>query len=216
MRLVMLGAPGAGKGTQAAALSEKLDIPQISTGDIFRNNIRNSTPLGKMASEYINRGALVPDEVTINIIKDRLQQEDCKYGFILDGFPRTIPQAESLDRELSGMGTGLDFAVDISVPDSEIIKRLSGRRVCSSCGKNYNIVFGPPVEEGKCDVCGSSLVQRNDDQEETVVKRLKTYHDQTEPLIEYYKNKGKLLTVKGEDIISETTFKMFKVLGINK
>lgn len=216
MRLIILGAPGAGKGTQAVALSENLKSPHISTGDIFRSNIRNSTPLGRMAKEYINKGALVPDEVTIGIVKDRLQQDDCKDGFILDGFPRTIPQAESLDVELAEMGVGIDYAVDIYVADPEIIKRLSGRRVCPSCSMSYHIIYGPPSKEGVCNACGTALIQREDDHEDTVIKRLKTYHDQTEPLIEYYKSIGKLLVVNGKDKINDTTIEMFKILGITK
>lgn len=214
MRLILLGAPGAGKGTQAINLSEWLDVPHISTGDIFRHNIRSGTPLGKLAKEYIDKGALVPDEVTIGIVKDRLQQDDCRKGFILDGFPRTIPQAESLEKVLAEMRAALDYVVDISVPDHEIVKRLSGRRVCPECGMSYHLHYGPPKAEGVCDGCGASLVQREDDREETVQKRLKTYHDQTEPLIGYYKKKGKLLVVEGKDKIEDTTAEMFKVLGI--
>lgn len=214
MRLVLLGAPGAGKGTQAVNLSEKLKVPHISTGDIFRYNIKNSTPLGKMAKEYIDKGSLVPDEVTVGIVKDRLVQEDCSGGFILDGFPRTIPQAESLDVVLSGMGVSLDYAVDIYVADTEIIKRLSGRRVCPACGMSYHVHFGPPKKDGICDGCQTSLIQREDDREATVLNRLETYHRQTEPLIEYYKGKGKLLVVEGQEKISDTTVEMLKVLGI--
>ncbi len=214
MRLVLLGAPGAGKGTQAVNLSEKLKVPHISTGDIFRYNIKNGTLLGKMAREYIDKGALVPDEVTIGIVKDRLAQEDCSGGFILDGYPRTIPQAESLDAVLAEMGASLDYAVDIFVPDAEIIKRLSGRRVCPSCGMSYHIQFGPPEKGGICDVCKASLIQREDDLEATVLSRLETYHRQTEPLMGYYKGKGKLLVVEGQDKISDTTTEMIKVLGI--
>ena len=214
MRIVLLGAPGAGKGTQAEKLSEKLKVPHISTGDIFRYNIKNNTPLGKMAKEYMDKGALVPDEVTIGIVKERLAQEDCSNGFILDGFPRTIPQAESLDAVLSEMGAGLDYAVDIFVPDTEIIKRLSGRRVCPACSISYHIQYGPPKKDGICDGCGASLIQREDDRETTVLNRLETYHMQTEPLIGYYKGKGRLLVVEGQDKISDTTVEMLKVLGI--
>lgn len=214
MRLILLGAPGAGKGTQAVLLAEKLNVPHISTGDIFRSNIRNGTPLGKMAKEYIDKGALVPDDVTISIVKDRLQQDDCKNGFILDGFPRTIPQAESLDRELEQMDMPLDRVIDISVPDADIIERLSGRRVCSKCGMSYHTFHGPPKTEGVCDSCGAPVVQRDDDREETVLNRLKTYHDQTEPLIQFYRNKGKLLTVDGKDKISDTTASLFRLLGL--
>jgi adenylate kinase len=214
MRLILLGAPGAGKGTQAVTLSEKLNIPHISTGDIFRSNIKNGTPLGRMAKEYIDKGGLVPDEVTIGIVKDRLLNDDCKKGFILDGFPRTIPQAESLDKVLEEMDAFIDYAVDIYVSDEEIVKRLSGRRVCPECGKTYHLVSGPPRTSGICDVCGAALIQRDDDKEETVLKRLKTYHDQTEPLIGYYKKKGKLLTVDGETRILDTTTAMYKALGL--
>lgn len=216
MRLILIGAPGAGKGTQAAVLAEKLKIPHISTGDIFRSNIRNGTPLGKMAKEYMDRGALVPDDVTISIVKDRLQQEDCKNGFILDGFPRTIPQAESLEKELEQMDMPLHHVIDISVPDSEIIKRLSGRRVCSKCGAGYHTVYEPPKAEGVCDACGAPVVQREDDREETVLNRLKTYHSQTEPLIGYYRSKGKMLVVDGKNRISDTTAELFKVLGLEQ
>ena len=214
MRLVLLGAPGAGKGTQAVKLSEKLDIPHISTGDIFRANIKSGTPLGKMAKEYIDKGMLVPDEVTIGIVKDRLSKDDCSQGFILDGFPRTIPQAESLDKVLSEMGVALDHVVDIYVQDSDIVKRLSGRRVCQECGMSYHIDFGPPKKTGTCDGCSAKLIQREDDKEETIVNRLKTYHEQTEPLIGYYKSKSKLLVVEGQDKISDSTAEMYKVLGI--
>ena len=214
MRLVILGAPGAGKGTQAVKLSEKLKVPHISTGDIFRHNIKTGTPLGKMAKEYIDKGALVPDDVTIGIVKDRLSQADCTDGYILDGFPRTIPQAESLDAVLLDMSVSLDYVVDIIVPDSEIIKRLSGRRVCPACNMSYHIHFGPPKKDGICDACGASLMQREDDREATVLNRLETYHRQTEPLIGYYKGKGKLLAVEGQDKISDTAAEMLKVLGI--
>ncbi len=214
MRLILLGAPGAGKGTQAVTVSEKLAVPHISTGDIFRANIKNGTPLGKLAKEYIDKGALVPDEVTIEIVKDRLKQDDCKKGFILDGFPRTIPQAQQLDKVLDSMNTAIDNVVDIYVEDSAIIKRLSGRRVCPECGMSYHVHYGPPKKDGVCDSCGAALIQRDDDKEETVLKRLKTYHDQTEPLIDFYKKQGKLLVVKGQEKIEDTTFEMLKVLGI--
>lgn len=214
MRLVLLGAPGAGKGTQAVNLSEKLGVPHISTGDIFRYNIKAGTPLGKMAKDYIDKGALVPDEVTVGIVKDRLLKDDCINGYILDGFPRTIPQAESLDRVLAEMDVTLDYAIDIYVRDSEIVRRLSGRRVCPECGMSYHIDFGPPEKPGVCDSCGAQLVQREDDLEDTVLNRLNTYHKQTEPLIEYYKAEGKLLVVEGREKISDTTAEMFRVLGI--
>lgn len=216
MRLILLGAPGAGKGTQAVTLAEKLTVPHISTGDIFRANIKGKTPLGVLAKEYIDKGALVPDEVTVGIVEDRLHNEDCKNGFILDGFPRTIPQAQQLDKLLQVMGTAIDNVVDIHVEDGEIIKRLSGRRVCPECGMSYHIYFGPPEKEGVCNGCGSKLIQRDDDREETVLKRLETYHEQTEPLIDFYRQQGKLLVVHGREKIEDTTSDMLKVLGINK
>ncbi len=214
MRLVILGAPGAGKGTQAVQLAEKLKVPHISTGDIFRSNIKDGTPLGKLAKEYIDKGALVPDEVTINIVRDRLKRPDCINGFILDGFPRTIPQADSLDRALAEMGTSLDHVLDISVEDEVIIKRLSGRRICPKCNMSYHIDFSEKARDGICANCGEKLIQREDDREETIVKRLKTYHDQTEPLIGFYKEKGKLLVAKGQERIEDTTAEVNKVMGL--
>jgi len=214
MRLVLLGAPGAGKGTQAVMLAEVFGIPHISTGDIFRSNIKNNTELGKMAREYIDKGELVPDKVTIGIIKDRLVHPDCKEGFILDGFPRTIPQAEYLDDVLTGMGMSLDCVVDIEVSDNKIISRLSGRRVCPSCGMIYHILSYLPAKEGICDRCASGIIQREDDKEETVINRLMTYHDQTEPLIDYYRQKGKLLVVEGKGRIEDTSEALLKTLGV--
>ncbi|NSW91206.1 MAG: adenylate kinase [Firmicutes bacterium] len=214
MRIVLLGAPGAGKGTQAEVLSEKLKIPHISTGDIFRNNIKNGTELGRKAKEYIDRGMLVPDEITIKIVEERLKEADCKNGFILDGFPRTIPQAEALEDVLSRMGISLDLVVNIFVTDEKIIERLSGRRVCQKCGKSYHIKYNPPSVEGECDDCKSKVIQRDDDKEETVVSRIKTYHRQTEPLINYYRKKGLLLTVEGQEKIEDTTKEVMKALGI--
>jgi adenylate kinase len=216
MRLVLLGAPGAGKGTQATRIAKELNIPHISTGDIFRYNIKNETPLGKIAKEYIDSGGLVPDEVTVEIVKDRLLEDDCKNGFILDGFPRTIPQAESLDKVLKDMSIKLDYAINVDVADDVIVQRLSGRRVCSSCGKIYHMVSEPPKQEGVCDVCNSSLVQRDDDKEETVKNRLLTYHQQTEPLIDYYDGQGILATVTGGGSIEETSNEVDKLLGIGK
>lgn len=216
MRLVILGAPGAGKGTQAVNLARQLNIPHISTGDIFRSNIKNGTALGKLAKSYIDNGALVPDEVTIDIVKDRLQQEDCKKGFILDGFPRTIPQAESLDQVLVQMGAGLDYVLNLMVKDEVIIKRLSGRRICPDCSMSYHIDHNEKAAKGICENCGSKLTQRDDDQEETIIKRLETYHAQTEPLIDYYRGKGNLLDVEGQRNIDETTAEVFKALGMNK
>ncbi len=215
MRLIILGAPGAGKGTQAAILSEKLNIPHISTGDIFRNSIRMGTELGKEAKEYIDKGLLVPDELTIQIVKERLNKDDCRKGFILDGFPRTIPQAEYLEKALEEMGVSLDVVLNIHVPDEEIVKRLSGRRVCPNCGASYHVLYNPPEVEGICDSCSHKVVQREDDKEETVKNRLKTYHDQTEPLIDFYRNKGKLVTVVGQEKLEDTTSNVLKALGVS-
>lgn len=214
MRLIILGAPGAGKGTQAVTLAEKLSIPHISTGDIFRSNIRSGTELGKQAKAYIDKGMLVPDEVTIGIVKDRLTHDDCKSGFILDGFPRTIPQAEYLDEALQGMGIELDAVLNIDVPDDEIVRRISGRRVCSACGMSFHLVYNAPQTENICDSCKAEVVQRADDKEETVLSRLKVYHDQTEPLIGFYKAKGKLVTVIGQDKVEDTTSEVLKALGV--
>jgi len=214
MRIILLGAPGSGKGTQATMLSEKLNIPHISTGDIFRSNIKGGTELGIKAKEFIDKGALVPDELTIDIIKDRLKQEDCKNGFILDGFPRTIPQADFLDDALRAMGIKLDAALNIDVADNEIIKRMSGRRVCPNCGASYHLIFKPTKLDGICDSCNSGVIQRDDDREDTVLNRLKTYHSQTEPLIEYYSKKGIVKTAKGKDEVAHTSEEVLKVLGI--
>ncbi|MCR4436241.1 MAG: adenylate kinase [Clostridiales bacterium] len=214
MRIILLGAPGSGKGTQAVVISQRLKIPHISTGDIFRSNIKNGTELGKKAKEYMDKGLLVPDELTIDIVKDRLQQEDCKNGFILDGFPRTIPQAEYLDNALKEMGIKLDIALNIHVPDEEIIKRMSGRRVCPKCGMTYHTENNPPKKGNLCDGCGSEVVQRDDDKEETVIKRLKTYHDQTEPLIDYYTKQGIVVKVDGTAGIEATTQDVFNALGV--
>lgn len=214
MRIILLGAPGAGKGTQAAMLEEKLKIPHISTGDIFRSNIKNGTELGKKAKEYIDKGLLVPDELTVDIVKDRLKEPDCKNGFILDGFPRTIPQAEFLEKALKDMGVELDAALNIQVKDEEIIKRMSGRRTCPNCGASYHVIFNRPEVENECDVCKSGLVQRADDKEETVIERLKTYHLQTEPLIDFYNEKGKLKTADGNKQLEDTSREVFKALGV--
>ncbi|RCX12773.1 adenylate kinase [Anaerobacterium chartisolvens] len=213
MKIILLGAPGAGKGTQAVVLADKFGIPHISTGDIFRSNIKNGTELGKKAKEYIDKGLLVPDEVTVEIVKDRIHQADCKNGFILDGFPRTIPQAEYLDNALKELGMGIDAVLNINVPDEDIIKRLSGRRVCTGCSMTYHIHYNVPKTEGICDVCNAALIQRDDDSEETVINRLKTYHSQTEPLIQYYTPKGKVITIEGKDKIEDTSREMLRRLG---
>lgn len=216
MRLVILGAPGAGKGTQAVLLSEKLKVPHVSTGDIFRTNIKEETPLGRLVKGYIDSGALVPDEVTIAIVKDRLSKEDCGNGFILDGFPRTIPQAQSLDDILSEMGTKLDYAVNIIVKDEVIIKRLSGRRICPRCNMSYHVDFNAPAENGICDNCGAKLIQRDDDSEETVINRLSHYHEQTEPLIGYYRERGILKAAYGREQVADTTAGVQRALGIKE
>ena len=185
MKLVMLGAPGAGKGTQANMIAEKYGIPHISTGDIFRANIKEGTDLGKEAKSYMDKGELVPDELTVRLLLDRVSKDDCKDGYVLDGFPRTIPQAEVLEKELEKNGDRIDKAVNVDVPDENIVNRMSGRRACLKCGATYHIVHIPPRKEGICDNCGSELVQRDDDKEETVKNRLKVYHEQTAPLIEF-------------------------------
>ncbi len=197
MKIIMLGAPGAGKGTQASRIAEKYQIPHVSTGDIFRANIKNGTDLGKEAKKYMDQGQLVPDELTVRILLDRVAQDDCKNGYVLDGFPRTIPQAEVLDAELTKLGTKVDYAVNVEVPDENIIGRMSGRRACLKCGATYHLEFLRPKTEGICDNCGSELVLRDDDKPETVKKRLTVYHDQTQPLIDYYTEKGVLKTVDG-------------------
>ena len=197
MKIIMLGAPGAGKGTQAKMIAEKYHLPHVSTGDIFRANLKQGTELGKKAKEYMDKGALVPDELTVEILLDRVAQDDCKDGYVLDGFPRTIPQAEVLDRELEKLGDHVDLAIDVEVPDANIVKRMSGRRACLKCGATYHIEHIPPKQEGICDVCGEKLVQRDDDKPETVQKRLDVYHEQTAPLIEYYSKAGILKSVDG-------------------
>lgn len=197
MKIIMLGAPGAGKGTQAKMLADKYKIPHVSTGDIFRANIKNGTELGTKAKVYMDQGMLVPDELTCDLVVDRIKQDDCKDGYILDGFPRTIPQAECLDKALDALNDKIDFAVNVEVTDENIIRRMSGRRACLSCGRTYHIVYNPPKEEGICDECKKELVLRDDDKPETVEKRLKVYHEQTQPLIDYYRNKGVLAEVDG-------------------
>ena len=197
MKIIMLGAPGAGKGTQAKMIAEKYGLPHISTGDIFRANIKNGTELGKEAKEYMDKGLLVPDELTVRLLLDRVAQDDCKNGYVLDGFPRTIPQAEVLDEKLSELGEKVDYAINVDVPDENIVNRMSGRRACLNCGATYHIVSIPPKKEGICDVCASALVLRDDDRPETVQNRLKVYHEQTQPLIDFYEKKGVLRSVDG-------------------
>ncbi len=197
MKIIMLGAPGAGKGTQAKLIAEKYQIPHISTGDIFRANIKEGTELGKEAKEYMDKGQLVPDELTVRILLDRVSKDDCKRGYVLDGFPRTIPQAEVLDNEVAKLGDKVDFAIDVDVPDEDIIRRMSGRRCCPKCGATYHIEHIPPKSEGICDVCGSELIIRDDDKPETVKSRLEVYHKQTQPLIDHYSKLNILRTVDG-------------------
>lgn len=212
MKVVMLGAPGAGKGTQAKMIATKYNVPHISTGDIFRANIKEGTELGKKAKSYMDQGLLVPDELVVDLVVDRLQQEDCKDGYILDGFPRTIPQAEALDAALSKLNTKLDVALDIDVADDFIVKRMGGRRACLGCGATYHIVNIPPKKEGICDTCGAELVLRDDDKPETVEKRLLVYHEQTQPLIDYYKNSGILVTLDGTKDMNEVFANICSVL----
>lgn len=209
MKLILLAAPGAGKGTQAEKLSEHYEIPTISTGAILRRNIKDGTELGKLAQSYIDKGNLIPDEVMIKVMADRLAEDDCKNGFILDGFPRTIAQAEALDKS----DISIDTVLNIDVSDEVIIERLSGRLECSKCAATYHKEHNKPKTEGKCDKCGGDLGVRADDKPETVKSRLDTYHKTTEPLIEYYKNKGMLKTAVGQDSIKSTTLEVLRVLG---
>ena len=213
MKIIMLGAPGAGKGTQAKMIADKYSVPHISTGDIFRANIKNGTELGMEAKKYMDQGLLVPDELTVKILLDRVAQDDCKDGYVLDGFPRTIPQAKVLDDELTKLGETIDFAIDVNVPDENIINRMSGRRACLACGATYHIAHVPPKQEGICDRCGKELVLRDDDKPETVKNRLEIYHDQTQPLIEFYTEKGVLKTVDGTVPMNEVLDAIVAILG---
>jgi len=213
MKIIMLGAPGAGKGTQAKMIAEKFNIPHISTGDIFRANIKNGTELGKKAKEFMDKGQLVPDELTVEILLDRVAADDCKNGYVLDGFPRTIPQADVLDKELTKLGDKVDFAINVDVPDENIVRRMSGRRACLKCGATYHIEHIPPKQEGICDKCGSELVQRDDDKPETVQKRLSVYHEQTQPLIDYYNKKNILKSVDGTKDMQEVFSDIVNILN---
>ncbi|MEY8234441.1 adenylate kinase [Lachnospiraceae bacterium 66-29] len=213
MKIIMLGAPGAGKGTQAKQIADKYSIPHISTGDIFRANLKEGTELGKKAKEYMDQGLLVPDGLTCDLVMDRISQEDCKNGFVLDGFPRTIPQAEALDAALSKIGQKMDYAIDVDVPDDNIINRMSGRRACLNCGATYHIVSIPTKVEGVCDRCGNQVVLRDDDQPETVKKRLEVYHAQTQPLIDYYKKQDILKTVDGTQPMEQVFDAIVEILG---
>lgn len=213
MKIIMLGAPGAGKGTQAKKIAAKYQIPHVSTGDIFRANIKNGTELGMKAKGYMDAGGLVPDEITIGMLLDRIHEKDCANGYVLDGFPRTIPQAESLSKALEGMGEKIDYAINVDVPDENIISRMSGRRACLACGATYHIVFNPPKQEGICDICGEKLVLRDDDKPETVQKRLDVYHSQTKPLIDYYRKTGVLAEVDGTQDMEVVFQDIVKILG---
>ena len=203
MKIIMLGAPGAGKGTQAKKIAEKYGIPHISTGDIFRANIKEGTELGKKAKEYMDQGALVPDSLTLDLIMDRFKAPDCANGYVLDGFPRTIPQAEALTKTLAEAGAAMDYAINVEVPDAVIVERMSGRRACLKCGATYHIVYNAPKTEGVCDTCGEELVLRKDDAPETVLNRLSVYHEQTQPLIDYYQKQGILREVDGTKELNE-------------
>ena len=213
MKIIMLGAPGAGKGTQAKKISEKYQIPHISTGDIFRANIKNGTELGKKAKTYMDQGLLVPDELVVDLVVDRVNQDDCANGYVLDGFPRTIPQAEALDKALAEFGDKIDYAIDVNVPDENIVKRMGGRRACVGCGATYHLVYAPTKTEGICDVCGKELILRDDDKPETVTKRLGVYHEQTQPLIDYYTKAGALKEVDGTVDINDVFAAIVEILG---
>ena len=213
MKIIMLGAPGAGKGTQAKQIADKYAIPHISTGDIFRANLKAGTELGKKAKEYMDQGLLVPDELTCDLVMDRIGQDDCKNGFVLEGFPRTIPQAEALDAALTKINQKMDYAIDVDVPDENIVNRMSGRRACLNCGATYHIVSIPTKVEGICDRCGNKVVLRDDDQPETVKKRLDVYHEQTQPLIDYYKKQNILKTVDGTQPMENVFGAIVEILG---
>lgn len=205
MNIILLGAPGAGKGTQGKNLSDKFRIPQISTGDILRANVRSKTQLGLKAKEYMDKGALVPDEIVVSMVSGRINEEDAKSGFILDGFPRNIHQADVLEKTLSGMGKRIDSVIGIEVERKELVRRLSGRRVCRKCGASYHVIFNPPVNIGMCDKCGSEIYQRDDDKEETIEARLKVYEQETFPLVEYYSRKGLYRAVDGKGSVDQIT-----------
>ena len=213
MRIIMLGAPGAGKGTQAKKIAEKYGIPHISTGDIFRANIKNGTELGNKAKTYMDQGLLVPDELVVDLVVDRVNQEDCTKGYVLDGFPRTIPQAEALTKALLESGQKIDYAIDVDVPDENIVHRMSGRRACVTCGATYHLEYAPTKESGVCDTCKGELILRDDDKPETVKKRLNVYHEQTQPLIDYYTNEGILKTVDGTIDINDVFQNIVNILG---
>ena len=212
MRMLLMGPPGAGKGTQAKVLAERLNIPAVSTGDIFRANVKDETPLGLEAKRYMDDGNLVPDEVTINMVRGRLAEPDAGDGFLLDGFPRTVPQAQELDKMLADLGTQLDVVLELVVDDDEVIRRLSGRRTCSGCGKTWHIEFDAPTVEGVCDRCGSELYQRDDDKAETVANRLREYADKTAPLIDFYGAQGKLVGIDATGLVEDITVRAIDAL----
>ena len=213
MKIIMLGAPGAGKGTQAKMIAAKYGIPHISTGDIFRANIKNGTELGAKAKEYMDKGLLVPDELVVDLVIDRFKEPDCEKGYVLDGFPRTIPQAEALDKALTAIGESVDYAINVEVPDENIINRMGGRRACVGCGATYHVIYSPTKVEGKCDTCGGELIIRDDDKPETVKNRLSVYHEQTQPLIDYYTNKGIIAEVDGTVDMKDVFDAIVKILG---
>ena len=213
MKIIMLGAPGAGKGTQAKKIAAKYAIPHISTGDIFRANIKNNTELGQKAKTYMDKGELVPDELVVDLIMDRFKEADCANGYVLDGFPRTIPQAEALDKALSANGESVDYAINVEVPDENIINRMSGRRACVGCGATYHVVYSPTKVEGVCDKCGEELIVRDDDKPETVLNRLEVYHNQTQPLIDYYNEQGILKSVDGTVDMKDVFNAIVDILG---
>ena len=214
MKIIMLGAPGAGKGTQAKKIADLCEIPHISTGDIFRANIKQGTELGKKAKSYMDAGELVPDELVCDLVVDRIQQDDCTEGFILDGFPRTIPQAEALTEALNAIEQKMEYALNIDVPDENIIHRMAGRRACVGCGATYHLEFAPTKVEGICDVCGEKLILRDDDKPETVTNRLNVYHAQTKPLIDYYDKKGIVYTIDGTQSMDKVFSDIRKILGV--
>lgn len=213
MQLIMMGPPGSGKGTQAELIVDKLNIPHVSTGDMFRRAINEGTELGTKAKEYLDAGSLVPDEVTIGIVKERLNQSDCRSGFLLDGFPRTLPQAEALDSLLDNLNFELDAVLNIYVSEEELIRRLTGRRMCEDCGTAYHMVFNPPSVEGRCDKCGGKLYQRDDDTEDTILNRLKVYREQTEPIIDYYRKKDLVKDINGDQKIEDVSKEIGRKIG---
>ena len=213
MKIIMLGAPGAGKGTQAKMIAAKYGIPHISTGDIFRANIKNGTELGAKAKQYMDKGELVPDELVVDLVINRFKEDDCKNGYVLDGFPRTIPQAEALDKALTAIGENVDYAINVEVPDENIINRMGGRRACVGCGATYHVVYSPTKVEGKCDTCGGELIIRDDDKPETVKNRLSVYHEQTQPLIDYYTKKGIIKEVDGTVDMNDVFKAITDILG---